>query len=144
MRALPLRDDRGSLTLFAAVLMPALLLLIGLGVDGGNGYRQAQRADAYAAEAARAGAQAIDPTTLLSGQALQVSNKDAISAADAYLSSVGLSGNVGVDPVTRTITVDIDLTYPTEFLFAVGKPTMTVHGHAAAVLLHGLTAPESQ
>ena len=142
MRALPGRDDRGSLSLFAAVTTPALLLLIGLGVDGGNGYRQHQRADAYAAEAARAGAQAIAPSTLLSGKALQVDKTKAITAADAYLTSVGLTGTVGVDPVKRTITVDIDLTYSTQFLFAVGKPTMTVHGHAVAVLLHGLTAPE--
>ena len=142
MRASWWRDDRGSLSLFAAVMVPALLLLIGLGVDGGTGYRQAQRADAYAAEAARAGAQAIDPSTLLSGKALQVSKKDAITAADAYLSSVGLTGTVGVDPATRIITVDVDVTYPTQFLFVVGKSTMTVHGHAVAVLLHGLTAPE--
>lgn len=136
------RRDDGTLTLFVAVLVPFLLLLIGLGVDGGNGYRQAQRADSYAQEAARAGAQAIDPDSLLSGGALQIDKRKAIDAADAYLAGVGLSGTVVVDPAARTITVDFTVTYPTQFLFAMGIDTMTVHGHAKVVLLHGITKPE--
>ena len=139
-----LRRDDGSFTLFAAVIVPALLLLIGLGVDGGNGFRQAQLADSYASEAARAGAQAIDQASLLSGRPLSVDPQAATDAANAYLTKVGLVGSVSVDPVGRVITVDVTVTYPTQFLFAMGIDTMTVHGHASAVLLHGITAPEAQ
>jgi Flp pilus assembly protein TadG len=138
------RRDDGSFTLFAAVIVPALLLLIGLGVDGGNGFQQAQRADSYAAEAARAGAQAINQADLLAGRPLSVDPQAATDAANAYLAKAGVAGTVQVDPVKRVITVDVTVNYPTQILFAIGIDTMPVHGHASAVLLHGITAPEAQ
>ena len=56
-------DDRGSLSLFVVVVFVALLVTIGLVVDGGGKIRALQRADAVAAQAARAGGQAIVAST---------------------------------------------------------------------------------
>ena len=55
-RAVPFEGDQaGSVTLFGVVAGLALLVLVGLVVDGGAKVRAVQRADAIAAEAARAG-----------------------------------------------------------------------------------------
>lgn len=57
-----LRSSRGSITPFALIVSIALLALGGLVIDGGRVLNSKGRALAYAEEAARAGAQMIDPT----------------------------------------------------------------------------------
>jgi hypothetical protein len=112
-------------TVFVAVCVVALIGIIGVAVDGGGQMRATERADHVAGEAARAGGQAIDPTTAISGESIVVKPQDAIAAAQAYLQSVGATG-----------------TYATKFLPVVGIGSMPVTGHGSATLLHGVTAPE--
>ncbi|WP_375493225.1 pilus assembly protein TadG-related protein [uncultured Jatrophihabitans sp.] len=57
------RDDRGSITPMIPVLMFALLLLGGLVIDGSRELNARGDARAYAEEAARAGATAIEQNT---------------------------------------------------------------------------------
>ncbi len=57
------RDERGSITPFVVIVSLALLMLAALVVDGGRQLNAKGRALAYAQEAARAGAQAIDVNT---------------------------------------------------------------------------------
>ena len=52
--------EKGSVTVFFAISVLGLLLLIGLVADGGAKLRATQQAAATAAEAARAGGQALD------------------------------------------------------------------------------------
>src|SRR4051812_33942777 len=51
--------DAGRIGLFYAIVLPGLLAMIGLAGDGAGYIRTTQRADNIAAEAARAGGQAI-------------------------------------------------------------------------------------
>ncbi|MFC7011745.1 pilus assembly protein TadG-related protein [Streptomyces viridiviolaceus] len=135
-------DDRGGVTVFVAVCVVALIGIIGVAVDGGGKMRATERADHVAGEAARAGGQAVDPTTAISGESVVVKPQDAIAAAQAYLRSVGATGTVSVSADGKTLTVHTTGTYATKFLPVVGIGSMPVTGHGSATLLHGVTAPE--
>ncbi|MDN5725740.1 MAG: pilus assembly protein [Propionibacteriales bacterium] len=98
----PRFDQRGaSNTLMAVVLAPALLLGVGLVVDGGGKLNAVREADAAAQEAARAGADA-GAVSLVGGG---VVSKDAAKrAASAYLADAGVTGTVSVEGRTVTVT----------------------------------------
>ncbi|SOC49476.1 hypothetical protein SAMN05660748_2203 [Blastococcus aggregatus] len=131
-----LRDqdaDRGALGVFLAVLVPGLLLIIGLAVDGGAKVAATQRANAIADEAARAGGQALDVSAALAGD-VRVDPGAAVAAAQDYLSRNGVQGAVAVvDGDTLTVTTTI--TEPTSLLSLIGIQTMTVEGSGTAALI---------
>lgn len=77
---LPSRGSRGSITPFALIVTIALLALGGLVIDGGRQLNAKGRAVAYAQEAARAGAQAIN----LLNQDAELVPDDAVRAARAF------------------------------------------------------------
>ncbi|MFJ4633967.1 TadE/TadG family type IV pilus assembly protein [Streptomyces sp. NPDC088847] len=135
-------DDRGSVTIFVAVCVVALIGIIGVCVDGGSTMRATERADYIAGEAARAGGQAIDPAQAITGKAIVVDPQDAQAAAQAYLRSAGATGSVTVSADGKTLTVTVTGSYATTFLPVVGIATLTVTGHGQATLLHGVTTPE--
>ena len=73
------RRETGSITPFALIFAIALLLLAGLVIDGGRQLNARGRALAYAQEAARAGAQAVDldrrsQTKLVTDNALAIAS----------------------------------------------------------------------
>jgi hypothetical protein len=135
-------DDRGSITVFAAVCAMALLAIIGVAVDGGGKMRATERADHLAGEAARAGGQAIDPAQAITGQAIRVDPHTAQAAAHAYLRAAGATGTVAVSGDGTTLTVTVNGTYQTRFLPVAGINSLPVTGHGEATLLHGVTAPD--
>ena len=79
----PPTSDReaGSVTVFLAITVTGLLILVGLVADGGAKLRAAQRADAIAAEAARAAGQVIDLPAAVGGSAVRVDRQAAVEAA---------------------------------------------------------------
>ncbi|MFD0059387.1 pilus assembly protein TadG-related protein [Streptomyces sp. NPDC127168] len=135
-------DDRGGVTVFVAVCVVVLIGIIGVAVDGGGKLRATERADHIAGEAARAGGQAIDPAKAIRGESIIVNPQDAVTAARAYLRSVGATGTVHVSADGKTLTVHTTGTYTPKFLPVVGIGSMPVTGHSSATLLHGVTAPE--
>ncbi len=125
--------ERGAIGIFLAVLVPGLLLIIGLAVDGGAKVAATQRANAIADEAARAGGQALDVAAALAGQ-VRVDPASAVAAAQDYLDRNGVQGAVTVvDGDTLTVTTTI--TEPTTFLGLIGIQTMTVEGSGTADLI---------
>jgi Flp pilus assembly protein TadG len=125
--------ERGSVSVLVAVLVPGLLLIIGLAVDGGAKVQAIQRADAIAEEAARAGGQALDGSAALAGQ-VRVDVPAAAAAAQDYLRRNDVQGAVTVvDGGTLRVTTTI--TEPTIFLGLLGISTMTVHGSGTAHLV---------
>ncbi len=131
----PRSDERGAISLFLAVLVPGLLLVIGLAVDGGAKVQATQRANALADEAARAGGQAVDVSAALAGE-VRIDVPTAVAAAQDYLDRNGVAGQVTVvdgDTVHVTATV----TQPTVFLGLVGISSMTVEGSGTADLVTG-------
>ena len=133
------REDAGSVTLFFVIAVAGLLVLIGLVVDGGTKVRALQRADRLAAEAGRAGGQAINVPTAIIGDPPTLDARAAVNASQAYLASNGISGTVSVDNAGRSLTVDVTTTTNTVFLGLIGVNSMTVHGSAKVSLVHGVT-----
>jgi Flp pilus assembly protein TadG len=127
--------ERGAIGVFLAVLVPGLLLIIGLAVDGGAKVAATQRANAIADEAARAGGQALDVSAALAGE-VRVDPAGAIVAAQDYLNRNGVQGAVAVvDGDTLQVTTTI--TQPTTFLGLIGISTLTVEGVGTADLILG-------
>ncbi len=132
------RDDRGSVTLFAVVLAFALLLVAGLVLDGSAKLTGQRRVDNEAEQAARAGAQAVDLSTL---RATGTARLDAGAARTAALRFLGTAGypDGQVTVTGRDITVRLTAQQPTKVLGVIGIRTFTLTGTGRARLLDGVS-----
>jgi Flp pilus assembly protein TadG len=134
------RAEHGALTLFVAILFPALLAFAGLVVDAGTKLDNYEKASAYAQEVARAGAGQVDQSEAYSKATVVVDETEAIAAARAYLTAIGVDGSVtavGDDAIRVTVTI----TSPTKILSIIGIDTVTSTSTATASLLSGITGP---
>lgn len=129
------RRDEGMVTVFTALAALALLLMVGLVVDGAGRMRAVGRADRVAAEAARAAAEAADTR----GTTVTLDRAAALIAAHSYLRSAGVNGTVAVTG-TRTVRVSVTVTGEYVILSAVGAGGYEVHGTAEARLVVGVDA----
>ncbi len=127
--------DRGSVTVFVAIAAVGLLAIAGLVVDGSAKVRAVQRADRIAAQAARAGGQAVDVADVLAGRPLRVDRRAALAAADSYLRAAGVEGSAGLVDGGSGLAVSTTISAPTVFLGLVGVPSITVRGSAEATLV---------
>lgn len=130
----PVAGDAGMVTVFTVLAALALLLMVGLVVDGADRLRALGRADRVAAEAARAGAEAADTR----GPVLVLDPPAARAAAAAYLRAAGVTGTVTVTG-PRTVTVVVTVTGTDLILGLVGPGTYAVTGSAQARLSVGVT-----
>jgi Flp pilus assembly protein TadG len=99
------RDERGSASIWAIlVIAGAFTVLLGLVVDGGRVIDERVAASRAAAQAARAGADALSAASVRNGS-------DAVDAeaarvrAQRYLRDAGMDGTVSVTGDTVTVTV---------------------------------------
>lgn len=136
-------NDRGSVTVFFAVAVAGLLVMVGLIVDGGTKITLLQRADDLAAQATRAGGQAVDPTTVLTGQTTTADPARAVHAAQAFLATNQATGKVVLDPNGRGLTVTVTLATSTVFLGLVGVDEITASGTSHARLVRSVTGDTS-
>ncbi|MEU0108359.1 pilus assembly protein TadG-related protein [Streptomyces sp. NPDC006251] len=137
-----MRSDRGSLSLWWIMMVIPMFIMIGIAFDLGGKLRDIEHADAVAAEAARAGGQAIDPAQAITGDAVVLDQAAAAREARRYLAEAGVKGTVSFSADGETINVDVTTQRRTVFLQIIGQPTLDVEGHASAELLHGVGAPE--
>lgn len=136
------RAERGALTLFVAILFPALLAFAGLVVDAGTKLDNYENAATYAQEAARAGAGQVNQSEAYSSSTFVVDEAEALTAANAYLSALpsGVSG-VATPVGNNAIQVTVTVTSPTTILSIIGIDTVTSQATATASLLSGVTGP---
>ena len=127
-RATPSRDERGlSITPFIAVIFAALIMTVGLVVDGGQKVAAASRAETAAAGAGRAAGNAAATQELGARDPVAA----AILAARTYLAGQpGVTGSVTVSG--GVVTVNTSATEPTIFLGIVGIDAVTGTGSAQA------------
>ncbi|MEO6822337.1 MAG: pilus assembly protein TadG-related protein [Candidatus Nanopelagicales bacterium] len=135
-------DEQGSVTLFVAITVTGLLVLVGLVVDGGGKVRAAQRASRVAAEAGRVAGQQIDVRAAIEGKPLRVDVPAAIEAARRYLRAAQVSGQVLVSSDRRRITVVVTTSERTVFLGLVGISELAAHGSAYVDLVSGVLSEE--
>lgn len=130
-------DDRGSVAVFTAIVGLALLVIIGLVVDGGGQIRNLQRADTAAQEAGRAAGQAVDPAVLARGDGGRVDPANAAAAARSYLQSAGVQGTVTVTGPT-TLQISTTTSYNTLFLGIIGIGSLPASGDSQVRLVREL------
>lgn len=131
-------DDAGRVSVFLAIALTAVLVIVGLAYDGAGRFRTMQRADNLAAEAARAAGQAIELPQAVRGGAKVIDPEQALVAARAYLAAAGVTGRVEVvEPDRRELRVVVDLGYDTAMLGIIGYRRIAVTGSATAVLVTG-------
>lgn len=135
--------DRGRVSIFLAITLFAVLVIIGLSFDAAGRLRTLQRADNLASEAARAGGQQIDVGAAMSGGRKVVDMNAAAVAARAYLERAGVAGTAtwitrgaGCADTARCLRVDVQMTYQMVMLPVFGFPEqVVVNGSATAELL---------
>ncbi|GIF74763.1 hypothetical protein [Asanoa siamensis] len=124
------RSDRGRVSVFIAVALVGVLVVIGLTFDGIGRIRAYQRAANIAAEAARAGGQAINVADAIAGTPATVDVAAATSAALAFIDNLD-------DPtiVDRAVSLgeDDDGNESTQFL----RVTVTISYDAAMLDFFG-------
>ena len=126
------RDERGVVSTFLAVIALALLMAAGLAIDGGRKVTALREASHLADNAARAGAQAVDLDTLRSSGDLRLLPDQAAARVDQYLAPLGHTADVTVagDTVTVTVSLTVD-----PVLLPTGPITVTATETAAAITL---------
>ena len=127
-RTAPSRDERGlSVTPFVSVIFAALIMTVGLVVDGGQKVAAASRAEAAAAGASRAAGNTAATHELGARDPVVA----ATLAARTYLAGQpGVTGSVTVGG--GIVTVRTTATEPTIFLTIVGIDAVTGTGSAQA------------
>ena len=131
--------DRGSLTAYLLIMTVALVLLAGLVLDGGAALTAHGTAADTAQQAARAGADALDGTSLRAGTpaGLTANPAAARAAAAGVLDAAGVTGDITVNGATVTVTARASKS--TAILTIVGIGQVGGTATATAVPLHGTT-----
>ena len=131
--------DRGSLSLYMALFMVALLAMAGLVIDGGAAIAARGRAADLAQQAARAGADALSQNTLRgpSPSALSIDPAAAQAAAARVLSLGGATGEISINGLDVSVTAHVPRR--AVILSAVGVTDLTGTATATATVLHGTT-----
>ncbi|RBQ13969.1 hypothetical protein DP939_43090 [Spongiactinospora rosea] len=134
--------EKGSITLFVAVFAFALLVCAGLVVDGGAKIQAYREAYAVAEEAARAGAGQVSlDHAYRHGGRLQIDRAKAMAGVQAYLRSVGHSGDASM-PAGGAVQVSVTVSRPTVLLSMIGIGEVTATATATAALLQGIDQGE--
>jgi hypothetical protein len=126
-------DDGGSISLALVVMVTALLVAVGLVVDGGAKLRAVQQATAVAGEAARAASQEVNVAGVQTTGTARLDTAAAQSAARETLAAAGVEGSVTV--AAGRVLVTAAVTRPTIFLNLVGVGSVTGSGSATADLM---------
>jgi len=107
----------------------ALMLVIGLTIDGGRALAGRQRAVDEAQEAARTGAQALSPPGLYT-TANTLDSSRAYAAAQRYISATGDSADVTI--AGDQVHVVVHTTVTTQILSMIGLDNFPMTGAATA------------
>jgi hypothetical protein len=127
--------ETGRVSVFLAIALAGVLILVGMVDDGGGRLRAMQRADNIAAEAARAAGQAIDGPAAIQGGDKLLERAQAVRAAQAYLAAAGVRGTVSVSGDRKSVQVGVEITEQTAMLSLIGISSYHVTGTATAVLV---------
>jgi len=131
--------DRGSITAYLLIITVAIFALAGLVLDGGAALAAHGRAADVAQQAARAGADALDETSMRSATPAGLTANPAAArvAAGEVLAAAGVTGDVAVNGGSVTVTARV--TKPAAILSVVGISEVGGTATATARPLHGTT-----
>lgn len=131
-----LRDPErggGAVSVPMAIAFLAMVIVVGLVIDGVRAAQGLARADSIAEEAARTAGQSLDAAALARGVAA-IDSDAAMASAQAYITAAGATGTAVVVPPDR-IRVTVTINRPTIILGLIGRDELTSNGSAEAVLV---------
>lgn len=131
-----MRDEQGMVTATVVIFTVTLLAVAGLVFDGGTLLTAKRRAVNEADAAARAGAQAVDVSSLRSGGAVLVDPAMAEDQAREYLARVGHEGTVSVEGAN--VRVEVSFVERLSILGAFGVGPRTIKGVGVARAVQGV------
>jgi Flp pilus assembly protein TadG len=134
----------GSISTTVPLLALTVLVLVGFTFDAGNAITAHRRAVNLAEQAARAGAQHLDIAELRAHGHYRLDPTAARTAAAAYLTSTGTTGQVqlGRDADGDYVQVVVDWTQPALFAGLLGRSRFTGTARGRAHHCHGLVTEE--
>lgn len=133
--------DRGSISLYFAIITIAALVMAGLVLDGGAALATREKAADLATQAARVGADALSPASVR-GQPgnLQANPAAAQQAVNNLLQAAGARSSVTVSG--NRVTVSVTVPRHTVILSAVGVDDISQTASASATALYGGTTQD--
>lgn len=135
------RED-GYLGPAMAVMLFCLILTAGFAIDLSGQMRAMQRADDVAREAGRQGAQALDVTQAMSGQAQSIDPVQARAVAQNYLTTAGVQGEVTILAGGTQLEVTTTTSYEPMLLGIIGITQLKADGHARVELVRVIAGQE--
>lgn len=135
------RDERGSASVWLAMLMPTIVVLFGLAVDVSGQLATMQRAHDAAAQAARIGGQQVNTADVQAGRAAKLVVGDAVTAARTYLAASDASSS-SVQVRGGRVVVQATFTYRTKFLGIIGINQIQTTGESDARIVPALNGGE--
>ena len=144
MRRRPLhRDERGSVSIWAVLIVAAFPLIVGISVDLTGQIHAKQRAVDIAGQAARIAGQQTEPNSIMAGQSSATVNVTrARTAALSYIQAAGMTGAVTVAGGGTELQVTTTARYEPLFLSTLGLGPFTVTGTSTARLVRALEGSE--
>lgn len=136
-----IKDERGSVTIWIVLSVTAMMLVVGLVVDGAGKVYAMQRARDVANQAARVAGQQVVAADAMRGEKVRIDTSAAAQAARRYLAAAGVRGNVTFTS-PNTLRVHVTDTYQPVYLGALGFGTMSVEGEATAYLARAVNGQE--
>lgn len=136
-------DERGSVSIWAVLIVAAFTLIVGIAVDLTGQVNAKMRAGDIAAQAARVAGQQVDPDALMSGQTTTRVNTDsARRAALTYIVGAGMTGSVTLEAGGRELHITTTAEYRPIFLGSIGLGPFTVTGTSSARLVRAQDGSE--
>lgn len=134
-RQLVRRDERGSISVWAVLIVTVFAMIAGVSVDLTGQIQAKERAADIAAQAARVAGQQADPNALMDGRTATVNPLRARQAALAYIAGAGMTGAVDVHAGGTELRITTTAGYQPIFLGAIGIGPLTVTGTSTARLV---------
>jgi Flp pilus assembly protein TadG len=135
-------DDAGAAAVILVLLTPVFFSLAGLVVDGGRAITARQRATDIAEQAARAGVDALDVTTLRSTGIDAVDPAGGAAAACRYVYTAAPDAGCTASVTGNTVRVAVTTRTPTILLGLIGVSSFRAAATAAAAPVTGVRTGE--
>lgn len=134
------KKESGSVMVITVLLLPLMLVLVGLAVDGGMMYLQYQRVTRTANLGAQAASHAIDENYFAKTNRIRLDYPRAMAFAQQY-ANANSTYNIHVTSVTvreRQVEVTAMTTYKTLFIQIGGAQEVTLHIKGKAYPAYGI------
>jgi len=135
------RRLRGQAIVWAAVMFPLFLSVVGLAIDASVAFDARRELQNVADAAARAGAMQVDQQTYRasSGKTVVLDQAAARQVAAEYIAEQGAGDTAMVAVEPQRVVVEVSRNVPTSFLRLVGISTVRVSAVATAAARYGIS-----